>query len=461
MQQPETVSPTTPSARAARGRLIERYGGPAPRYTSYPTVPEWSAEFGHEEFAAALARADSQADAPLSLYTHIPFCKSLCHYCGCNVIVSRDSTRADRYLDALERELGLLAAHLPNRRALGQIHWGGGTPTFLTVPQIDRLWGAITRHFSVREGAEIALEINPNTTSPQQLEALAGHGFNRLSMGVQDFDDRVQAAIGRIQSAEHTRTTLERARALGFTGVNFDLIYGLPHQTPARWARTLEQVVEMRPDRIAVFGFAYVPDLRPNQKRLPMAHAPSPAERLDLEAQAAWVFRRAGYVEIGMDHFALPDDPLAKAAEAGTLWRNFQGYTLRGAPDTIASGTTGISDIAGAYAMNPRRLSDWYEAMDAGRFATVRGWASSAEDQRRRALITDLMCNMRLDLDAWPDLVDDSIQAPLEEMEADGLLTLDGATVRMTRPGRPFVRRVALLFDARDDGHAQRGSQVA
>jgi len=431
------------------GATIARYEQPGPRYTSYPTVPQWNARFGPAQYAAKLSAAAGEgASSPLSLYFHLPFCRHMCAFCGCNVVVTRDSTKADEYLTHLELELALAAERLGERCQISQLHLGGGTPTFLREDQLARLWRAIGTHFSVRSDAELAVEVNPVVTTLRQLALLRSFGFNRLSMGVQDFDRDVQEAIERNQSFELTAGMVADARRIGFRGINLDLVYGLPLQTQTKWERTLRRIAEIRPDRIAVYSFAYVPELKPHQKRLPIEQLPHGEAKLSLFSAAYNALVDAGYRAIGMDHFALPDDELSIAQDARTLWRNFQGYTVKTATDVIAFGITGISDLQGAYAQNVRPLPQYYRAIAGGRFATVRGALLSDDDRRRRSVITDLMCNF------WVDLgVDglDYFQPELEdllELERERLLTLRGSEIELTSLGRVFVRNVAMVFDA-------------
>ncbi|MBI5546148.1 MAG: oxygen-independent coproporphyrinogen III oxidase [Deltaproteobacteria bacterium] len=427
--------------------LVRRYDLSAPRYTSYPTAPEWRPDFGPEAYAGTLEQAGREEPAaPFSLYVHLPFCREMCTYCGCNVVVTRDSSKADEYLDHLLLEMDLASAKLGERRRLAQIHWGGGTPTFLTPVQIERLWKAITDRFSVEPGAEVAIEIDPVVTTVEQLALLRRLGFNRLSMGVQDFDPKVQQAVNRIQRAQDTATLVDQARGLGFSGVNFDLIYGLPFQTKESWGRTLERVLEIRPDRLAVYSFAYVPDMKPHQRKIDRAWLPMGMPKLGLFLQAYRSFLGAGYQAIGMDHFALPDDELSRAQRRRALGRNFQGYTVTAAKDSIAFGITGISDVMGAFAQNAHLLKAYYAAIHAGRFGTERGIETSADDRRRRQVITQLMCNF------WVDLGSDAYFAKelerLRAFEKDGLLVIDGTQVELTPLGRLFVRNVASTFDA-------------
>jgi oxygen-independent coproporphyrinogen-3 oxidase len=428
--------------------LLRRLDVAAPRYTSYPTVPAWSTDFGPDEHARALTAAATAADEPLSLYVHIPFCKELCDYCGCNVVVTRDQGRVARYLAALERELGLAAALLGRRRTLARVHFGGGTPTFLDEAQLTRLWARITSLFALADGAEVAIEIDPVVTTRAQLRLLGGFGFNRVSMGVQDFDPDVQRAVHRIQSVAETAAAIADARASGFASVNLDLIYGLPHQTPASFARTMDEVAALAPDRVAVFSFAYVPAARPNQRRLPLAAIPTGGDKLALLEIARDRLAAAGMVAIGIDHFARPDDELARALAERRLWRDFQGYTVRRAAVTVAVGASGISDFGGAYAQNEHALGGYEAAIDAGRLATVKGIALSADDRRRRDVIVQLMCNGWVDLGADGEGYFARELAALEPLERDGLVVARGREVALTELGRLFARNVAMVFDA-------------
>ncbi len=440
--------------------LVARMDVPGPRYTSYPTAPEWSTDFGAADHARAVWQAATEAQgAPLSLYVHLPFCHSLCTFCGCNVIVSHDQNRADTYLDGLERELDLYASLLGSRRTLSQLHWGGGTPTFLTVAQLERLWNMVRARFEPRDGAEIAVEVHPARTSFEQLELLRGLGFNRLSMGVQDFDQRVQTLIGRHQSVEATTDLVAHARRLGFEGVNFDLIYGLPGQTLETWTETLQRVVELRPDRLAIYGFAYLPSLRAQQRKIDPDLLPFGAEKLALLGRATDVLVGAGWETIGFDHFALPTDGLVRARRRRTLGRNFQGFTVCAAPDTIACGVTGISDIGGAYAQNHKKPSAYFDSVRQGRLPTERGLWLTPEDRRRRQWITQLMCNDGLVLDRGAVRTLDYELEALQGLAADGLVLLTDTTdggldLELTPVGRIFARQVAKVFDARLRAHA-------
>lgn len=428
--------------------LVRRLEIAAPRYTSYPTVPVWSDGFGHDDHARALAQAAAAADEPLSLYVHIPFCKELCSYCGCNVVITRDQERVERYLATLGRELAMTAARLGRRRTLTRLHFGGGTPTFLDERQLTALWSDLTSWFTIAPDAEVAIEVDPVVTTASQLALLGGFGFNRISMGVQDFDPMVQRAVSRVQSVEETRDAIAHARASGFRSVNLDLIYGLPHQTTESFARTMDTIVGLGPDRIACFSFAHVPSVRPNQRRLPIAAIPTGADKLALLEVAQDRLAAAGYRAIGMDHFALAGDELARAQAARTLWRDFQGYTTQRARATVAVGASAISDFGDAYAQNEHRLGQYEGAIAEGRHATVKGIWLSADDRRRRDIITQIMCN------GWVDLGPDGERTFARELDAlagaerDGLVAARGREILLTDLGRVFVRNVAMVFDA-------------
>ncbi len=442
--------------------LIRKYDRPGPRYTSYPTAPEWTDAFGAAQYAEHLARADAEG-GPLSIYVHLPFCREMCRFCGCNVIATHDRTRADAYLDVLEKELELVARRLPRRRTVTQLHWGGGTPTFLDERQLERCHALVARHFQFAADAEKAIEIDPAITTKSQIGTLAKLGFNRISMGVQDFDARVQEVVGRIQGEKETAELVEAAREHGFKGVNLDLIYGLPYQSPETWNRTLDRILAIHPDRLAVFGFAYVPWAKPHQRLLPQEALPKTEQRVELFLGAVEAFTRAGYRLIGLDHFALDSDELARAQDAGTLTRNFQGYTVRPASDTVAFGMTSISDVGGCYAQNAHKLKDWGEQVEAGTLPVERGAAVTADDVLRRFVINRVMCLLRLDLGevaarfgpAARQAIEANLRTGVEELRADGLVTFDGEVLRVTPLGQLLVRNVAMLFDAYLPKHAK------
>ena len=445
--------------------LIDRYDRPGPRYTSYPTAVEFHTGFSVEDYRGRLDAASTVA-APLSLYLHVPFCEHRCAYCGCAVIATRKREVAETYLDYLEREIAMVAAALGERRTVVQYHWGGGTPTYLSTEQIARLDACVRRHFDVSPDAEQAIEIDPRVTSSEQILLLRKLGFNRLSFGVQDFTKTVQQAIQRHQSEAETRQLYATARAAGFASINFDLIYGLPRQTVASFTRTLASVVAMRPDRIAVYSYAHVPWMRPNQKAIDPMDLPDAGQKRRLLAAAIETFTAAGYEAIGMDHFALADDDLAIAARERRLHRNFMGYTTRPAPDSVALGVSAISDVAGAFSQNHKSLARYYEALDAGRLPVERGYALNDDDQLRRFAIAELMCNFRLDAAQVRarfgiDMME-YFRPELEELRAadgpiaDGLLELGPAAMTVTARGRLFVRNICMVFDRYLAAHKSR-----
>ncbi len=435
--------------------LIRKYDRPGPRYTSYPTAPSWSEAFKAPAYERHLARADAEP-GPLSMYVHLPFCREMCRFCGCNVVATHDRSRADGYLDQLEKEVALVAAHLPNRRQVSQLHWGGGTPTFLDVKQLKRCHELLARHFEFTPDVEKAVEIDPAITTRAQIEALAGLGFNRISMGVQDFDAKVQEVVGRIQGEKETADLVEAARKNGFKGVNLDLIYGLPYQTPETWEPTLARILRIHPDRLAVFGFAYVPWAKPHQRLLPQEALPKTEQRVELFLGAVEAFTKAGYRLIGLDHFALETDELARAQTGGYLTRNFQGYTVRPAADTVAFGMSSISDLGGAYAQSSHKLKEWGDRVDAGVLPIERGAAVSDDDVLRRFVINRVMCLLRLDLREVAAKFGQPARASIEaslakgvaELQDDGLVTFDGDVLQISPVGQLLVRNVAMLFDA-------------
>jgi oxygen-independent coproporphyrinogen III oxidase len=437
--------------------LIERYDRPGPRYTSYPTAVEFNERFGADDYRGRLSAAAAAADRPLSLYVHVPFCESRCAYCGCAVVATRKRDVAATYLTYLEREVAMVAAALGSRRQVVQYHWGGGTPTYLSAAQIARLDAVIQRHFDVSPDAERAIEIDPRVTTREQILLLRRLGFNRLSFGVQDFAPAVQAAIQRHQTLAETQALYWAAREAGFTSINFDLVYGLPRQTLQSFADTIARVAEMRPDRIAVYSYAHVPWLRPNQKAIDPLDLPNAQLKRQLLGSAVEAFTRAGYDAIGMDHFALPEDELAVAARAGRLHRNFMGYTTRTAPDSVAVGVSAIGEVGGAFSQNHKSLARYYQAIDAGRFPVERGYALTGDDRVRGFVIAELMCNFRLDRAVLRDRfgveLADYFAPELEALGrpggpvSDGLLEIGPDGLRVTPRGRLFVRNVCMIFD--------------
>jgi oxygen-independent coproporphyrinogen-3 oxidase len=442
---------------SSTSELIRRYDVPGPRYTSYPTAVSFHEGFDEAAYRERLALADKRVDEPLSLYAHLPFCEARCLYCGCNVVISPHKEVAQPYLDHIIRELDLVAAALPHRRSLSQMQWGGGTPTYYATADLARLNAAVRERFTFTADAEIGIEVDPRVTSGEQIDALAAMGFNRISAGVQDFDPAVQEAIGRIQSFEQTRALVDRARAAGFGSVNLDLIFGLPLQTLEGFGHTLEHMLAIRPERVAVYSFAYVPWLKGHMRRIDTATLPGAELKLDLLAQAYDAFTGAGYRAVGMDHFALPEDDMGKAAEAGTLGRNFMGYTVQSARDMIGIGISAIGDVEDAFVQNVKKLPAYYAALDAGRFPVEKGYALDDDDRIRRVIIAEIMCNARLDFGAiearFGGDFERDFASELATLAApggpvsDGLLERVPGGLRVTERGRPFVRVVAMAFD--------------
>lgn len=438
--------------------LIRRYGGAGPRYTSYPTAVQFHSGFRHEQYTELAMRGQgSLARGPLSLYVHIPFCASPCLYCGCNRIITRNYVRAQAYLRRLHREVELQGSLFQRSRVVEQLHFGGGTPTYLRPEELVVFLRHLRTHFSLTSAPdrEYSIEIDPRTVTPDTMGTLAEMGFNRMSLGIQDFDHTVQVAINRIQPAEHTLRVVQAARAAGVDALSFDLVYGLPHQTLEGFSKTLDAVIVMRPRRLAVYGYAHMPQIFKAQRRLEGSALPPAALRLELLRLSIERLSDAGYEYIGMDHFALPDDALAQAKRTVTLHRNFQGYSTRAALDLVALGVSGIGRLDGAYAQNARRLPDYYAALDAGQLPIERGVVLTPDDHLRGTVIQSLMCQERVEFELIEqqfgiDFVEyfrDELRR-LGPLERDGLIERDSRALLVTEPGRLLVRHVAMIFDA-------------
>lgn len=432
---------------------LRRFDRPGPRYTSYPTAVEFHDGVGEAEYRELLSRLPD--DAPVCLYAHLPFCRERCTFCACHVVATPHQPVATGYLDYLLREIDLVADALGSRRRALQLHWGGGTPTYFQPQQLTRLFEHVQAHFDFDDDAEIALEADPRVTTAEHLETLAGLGFNRLSLGVQDFTSEVQDAIGRHQTFEQTRQLMTRARSLGFDGgLNVDLVYGLPRQTEDSFRDNLRRVIELRPDRVAAYSFAYVPWLKVNQRRIDQDELPAPEVKLRLYLAALGAFLDAGYEPIGMDHFALPDDELAVAAREGRLERNFMGYTVKPASTTLAFGLSAIGDLGGGYVQNAKKLSTYYQAIDRGELPVERGRLLKGDDDLRRWVITRLLCGFEVDKHElarrfgvdFDDYFADA-RAHLGEFRGEGMVEEDAASLRIVGAGRLFVRNAAMAFD--------------
>ncbi|WP_119966852.1 oxygen-independent coproporphyrinogen III oxidase [Simplicispira lacusdiani] len=437
--------------------LLTRFDVSGPRYTSYPTADRFVDAFGEDEYVLALQQRRQSAVGkalPLSIYVHIPFCESLCYYCACNKIITKHHDRADVYLRYLSREIDLHTAHLGVGQVVSQIHFGGGTPTFLSDEGLRELMGMLRSNFTLIEGGEYSIEVDPRTVDASRLAVLRELGFNRLSFGVQDFDPEVQKAVHRIQPAEQVFALVESARAIGFDSVNVDLIYGLPKQTPESFDRTLAQVAQLRPDRIALYAYAHLPDRFKPQRRIIWADLPMASAKVSMLARSLEAFSSAGYVYVGMDHFALPEDALAIAKRQGRLHRNFQGYSTQPDCDLIGLGVSAIGRVGATYSQNAKTLEDYYDRLNQGRLPVVRGLALTRDDLVRRAVIMALMCQGELLFEpleqAW--LIDfRKYFAPeleqMQEMEQQGLVTLSDEGVTVTAMGWYFVRGIAMVFD--------------
>lgn len=436
--------------------LAPGYDRPGPRYTSYPPAPHFTAAVGPEAARAAYAARGPDAP-PLSLYVHLPFCESMCTYCGCNVVIDKAHRFRASYLDGLAREIALAAEALAGGpRRVAQLHLGGGTPTWFEPEDLERLHAEIAARFAFEPGAELALEVDPRVTTAAHVRTLARLGWRRMSMGIQDFDPRVQEAVNRVQSLGQTEALVATARAEGFTSVNVDLMYGLPFQTADGFGRTLEAVIgRLAPDRVSLFGYAHVPWLKSHMKRIDESALPDARARLGLFHRGLEAFVGAGYDFIGLDHFAKHDDELARARREGTLRRNFMGFHTHRGTDMVAFGITGIGDVGGTYLQNEHKLPDWTQALAAGRHPVKRGYRRTDDDRRRGAVIQALMCNGRAGADLLgPAAGGDWRRAWLPEVQGlvpmvrDGLVRLSAEGLTLTPLGRLFVRNVCMVFDA-------------
>ncbi|MBH1957730.1 MAG: oxygen-independent coproporphyrinogen III oxidase [Burkholderiales bacterium] len=438
-------------------QLIQRFDVSGPRYTAYPTADRFVEAFTDEHVSQALAQRRSGAAAmllPLSLYVYIPFCESLCYYCACNKIVTKHHERGETYLRYLSREVDLYTAHLGSGQAVSQLHLGGGSPTFLSDGELRELMTMLRRSFNFAPGGEYSIEIDPRTVDAARLAALAELGFNRLSFGVQDFDPAVQKAVHRIQPTEQVFSLVEAARRIGFESINMDLIYGLPQQTLASFDRTLAQVAQLRPDRIALYAYAHLPQSFKPQRRIDAAELPAAGDKLSMLSRSLSAFQNAGYVYVGMDHFALPNDVLAVAKRQGRLHRNFQGYSTQPDCDLIGLGVSAIGKVGATYSQNTKTLAEYYDYLNQGRLPVVRGLALSRDDLVRRSVIMALMCQGQLEFESieLAHLIDFNSYfaaelAILHGMQEQGLVEVDATSLQITKMGWYFVRGVAMVFD--------------
>lgn len=449
--------------------LIRRYDLAGPRYTSYPTAVQFHDDIGPFDLLHAL-RDSRKAQRPLSLYVHIPFCAHICYYCACNKVITKDRGRALPYLEKLEREIEIVSRYVDKSQPIEQLHFGGGTPTFLNHDELRRLMQHLRQHFNLLDddSGDYSIEIDPREADWSTMGLLRELGFNRVSLGVQDLDPEVQRAVNRLQTLEETRAIIEAARTLQFRSVNIDLIYGLPKQTPERFARTVAEVIALQPDRLSLFNYAHLPERFMPQRRISADDLPSPADKLAMLQSSIEQLTRAGYRYIGMDHFALPDDELAIAQEEGTLQRNFQGYTTHGHCDLIGLGVSAISQIGDLYSQNDSEIASYQQSLGNGQLATRRGLHCNADDRLRRAVIQQLICHFELrfaDIEQahgvvfrdyfaalWPEL---------EQLARDGLISLDERGIEVRPAGRLLVRSLCMLFDRYlNDQVRQRFSRV-
>jgi len=437
--------------------LINRYDRPGPRYTSYPPATEFHdgiTEIDYRDWARQ--SNEEPIPKPLSLYFHIPFCSSICYYCACNKVITKRKERAELYLQDLYREIEIQASLFDTDREVRQLHWGGGTPGFLSHDQTQQLMDNIKRHFSLKSGVgnEYSIELDPRVIEKGGIAHLRQIGFNRISIGVQDLDKKVQKAVNRIQSLEVTRAIIDDARRHGFRSINIDLIYGLPHQTLQSFAKTLDSIIQLSPDRIAVYNYAHLPHRFPPQRRIALEDLPDASEKLDILHSAIDKLSDAGYEYIGMDHFARPEDELAIAQRKRDLHRNFQGYAAHAQCDSIGFGVSAISQVSDNFSQNTTSLDDYHESLEQSRLPIVRGYYSSQDDLLRREIIQQLVCHFRLDIRAiektWG--IDFKTRfaeelANLAGMEKDGLVELGDDGISVLRPGRLLVRNICMVFD--------------
>jgi oxygen-independent coproporphyrinogen-3 oxidase len=436
--------------------LIRRYDKAGPRYTSYPTAVQFHHEFNETKYREYAQKSNTTLK-PLSLYLHVPFCDTVCFYCACNKVATKNRSLAEPYLEHLDQELTLQGGLFDDERPVTQLHWGGGTPTFLSHAQMRHLMQKIKTHFHLLDNdqGEYSIEIDPRETQSDTVAFLREQGFNRMSLGVQDFDPNVQKAVNRIQTEEQTFAVLEAARHEGFKSISLDLIYGLPHQNVASFSATLDKILAVKPDRLSIFNYAHLPTLFKPQRRINEDDLPSATEKLAILQQTIQQLTDAGYIYIGMDHFALPDDELTQAQRNGTLYRNFQGYSTHANCDLIGLGPTSIGKVGDSYSQNVKTLEEYYAQIDANHVPVFRGIALNEDDKLRRAVITQLICHFSLTFATvekeynidfkeyfsreWPEL---------EAMQADGLLNQNEERIEILPAGRLLVRNICMTFDA-------------
>ncbi len=451
-------TPESPAPRSeADIQLARKYAGSGPRYTSYPTAPQFREDFPLDDYLAWQQGPGDHHRAPLSLYVHLPFCNDICYYCACNKVVTRKPGAARRYLDHLQREVEQQSVLVGADRPITQLHWGGGTPTYLDDAEITELMHLLASHFRLldKDYREYSIEIDPRTVTNPTIALLKGIGFNRISLGIQDFDPAVQAAINRVQPTAEVSALVDCVRSHGFRSLSFDLIYGLPHQNRRSINETLRQVTSLRPDRIACYNYAHLPDRFSSQRAIDRLTLPEPAEKLVLHQLITEQLEDAGYLHIGMDHYVLPEDELAVAQREGRLQRNFQGYSLHMADDLLGLGVSAISQLGDYYLQNERDLASYYPRIDAGELPIARGCKASPDDRLRRHIIMSLIAELRLDItdcnnqfgiDFKRQFASELLQ--LRGMQADGLLEVSPTEIKIHKRGRPFLRNICMPFDA-------------
>lgn len=443
--------------------LIKKYDKPGPRYTSYPTAPHFNDGFDNEQYMASIKENNSEENkTPLSLYFHIPFCDTLCYFCGCNMLISNNRSRVANYVDYVKKEITLLKSHLRNDRLVTQLHWGGGTPTHLNPDEISDLLSFINSNFNIDQDIEASCEIDPRELTFEHLKALREGGFNRISMGVQDFTHKVQVAVNRIQPEDITRQAVEWVRELGFKSINLDLMYGLPHQTLETFSETLEKIIDISPNRIAVFNYAHVPWMKKHMELIKKEDLPTPDVKLQILKYTIERLIEAGYVFIGMDHFAKPDDELAIALSEKKLYRNFQGYSTQSGTDLYAMGITSISQFGNIYSQNIKTEKEYFEKIDNGILPRTKGYLMSDDDVLRRDVIMSLMCDFELYFKRIEDKYNINFKeyfakglSKLENFVPDKLVTIEDDNIKVTEMGRLLIRNIAMCFDAflvEDDG---------
>lgn len=435
--------------------LIEKYDYSGPRYTSYPTAPQFHEGFGEQQYREVAEKTNAD-NSPLSLYFHIPFCDTVCYYCACNKVVTKDRDQAAPYLQRLHQEIAMQGELFDRSRKVEQLHWGGGTPTFISHDEMRELMRITGEHFNLvdDDSGEYSIEIDPREATAETIALLREIGFNRMSLGVQDFDPKVQKAVNRIQSEEQTMAVLQAARDEGFRSISIDLIYGLSFQTVDSFAKTLDRIIEVGPDRLSVFNYAHLPKMFMPQRRIDDEDLPSPQEKLDILNMTIEHLTAAGYVFIGMDHFARPDDELAQAQRDGTLYRNFQGYSTHSECDLVAMGSTSIGMVGNTYSQNIRTMDEYSQEIDAGRLPIFRGIELNDDDRLRRDVITKMICHFKLDFaaveQAWgisfKEYFADELKR-LETMQHDGLLQMDASGIEVMPRGRLLIRNICMEFD--------------